>query len=165
MSRKSEYATKNSIWRDEGARSFYVDTKDPKKMLSMGIFIASMYFARDVEKKVERDFGFLHEIQAQEVLNKYYEEYPELCLVLCHLEIHGPLCLIEDSPFCDIDFKSKSLPIIRITPSVTTLGTNLPRFRTDDDVTSYYEDPARIEETATLCKFWLRKFEGLLANM
>ena len=163
--KKLGYAAKDSIWRDEGARSFYIDTKDPKKMLSMGIFIASMYFARNVEKKVERSFGFLHEIQAQRVLDKYYEEYPELCLILCHLKIHGPLCLIEDPPFCNIDFKSKSLPIIRITPAVTTLGTNLMRFRTSNDVTSYYEDPRRIEETATLCEFWLGQFEGLLSAM
>ena len=165
MSKELEYAAKNSIWRDEGARSFYIDTKDPKKMLSMGVFIASMYFARAVERKVGKSFGFLHEIQAQEVLNKYYKEYPELCLILCHLKIHGPLCLIGYPPFCDIDFKSKSLPIIRITPAVTTLGTNLPRFRTSNDVVAYYEDPARIAETATLCGFWLSKFEGLLTSM
>ena len=165
MSKELEYAAENSIWQNEGARSFYVDTKDPKKMLSMGIFIASMYFARAVEKKVEKAFGFLHEIQAQKVLNEYYKEYPGLCLILCHLQIHGPLCLIEDPPFCNIDFKSKSLPIIRITPAVTTLGTNLIRFRNHDDVVAYYEDPHRTEETVALCGFWLRKFEGLLANM
>ena len=55
--------------------------------------------------------------------------------------------------------KSKSLPFIRIRYNLSTLGTDLPRFDTVSDVESYYRDPARIEEIATLCEFWLSQFE------
>ena len=55
--------------------------------------------------------------------------------------------------------KSKSLPFIRIRYNLSTLGTSLPRFDTVSDVESYYRDPARIAEIATLCEFWLSQFE------
>ena len=55
--------------------------------------------------------------------------------------------------------KSKSLPFIRIRYNLSTLGTSLPRFDTVSDVESYYRDPARIAEIATLCEFWLAQFE------
>ena len=55
--------------------------------------------------------------------------------------------------------KSKSLPFIRIRYNLSTLGTSLPRFDTVSDVQSYYRDPARITEIATLCEFWLSQFE------
>ena len=56
--------------------------------------------------------------------------------------------------------KSKSLPFIRIRYNLSTLGTSLPRFDTVSDVESYYRDPARIAEIATLCEFWLSQFEA-----
>ena len=56
--------------------------------------------------------------------------------------------------------KSKSLPFIRIRYNLSTLGTSLPRFDTVSDVQSYYRDPARIAEIATLCEFWLGQFEA-----
>ena len=55
--------------------------------------------------------------------------------------------------------KSKSLPFIRIRYNLSTLGTNLPQFNTVSEVESYYRDPARISEIATLCEFWLSQFE------
>ena len=55
--------------------------------------------------------------------------------------------------------KSKSLPFIRIRYNLSTLGTSLPRFDTVSDVEAYYRDPARIEEIANLCEFWLSQFE------
>ena len=59
--------------------------------------------------------------------------------------------------------KSKSLPFIRIRYNLSTLGTSLPRFDTVSDVESYYRDPARIAEIATLCEFWLAQFEEKVA--
>ena len=59
--------------------------------------------------------------------------------------------------------KSKSLPFIRIRYNLSTLGTSLPRFDTVSDVQSYYRDPARITEIATLCEFWLSQFEEKVA--
>ena len=56
--------------------------------------------------------------------------------------------------------KSRSLPFIRIRYNLSTLGTSLPRFDTVSDVESYYRDPARIAEIATLCEFWLSQFEA-----
>lgn len=55
--------------------------------------------------------------------------------------------------------KSKSLPFIRIRYNLSTLGTSLPRFDAVSDVEAYYRDPARIEEIANLCEFWLSQFE------
>ena len=55
--------------------------------------------------------------------------------------------------------KSRSLPFIRIRYNLSTLGTSLPQFITVSDVESYYRDPARITEIATLCEFWLSQFE------
>ena len=60
--------------------------------------------------------------------------------------------------------KSKSLPFIRIRYNLSTLGTSLPRFDTVGDVESYYRDPARIAEIATLCEFWLSQFEEKVAT-
>ena len=183
MREELKVAAKNTHWWHFGLRAVHFGDENGKdNSMEATIFNESLlcaYYVRNIA------FGELCESGEEWLLNRSYEyllskystEYPELCLILCHLQPFGtlsPLGLASDlayrscanyifgtscdSPLYHADFYSKNIPIIRITSHISTLGTNQPQFSTIDDVKNYYGDEARIEEIAKMCLFWIRKF-------
>ena len=179
MRKELKVAAKNTTWRYIWLRAIYIDGPNT---LECAIFHESLmcaYYVRHllVEKLYEDYDTMLLNHSPEYILRKYSTEYPELSLILLNLGPFGPLSTqgLEsdfvwrseanyvfgascDSPLYRADFYSKNIPIIRITNSIFTLGTNQPKFSTIDDVRDYYRDEARIEEIAKMCMFWLRKF-------
>ena len=176
---KLQVAAKNTTWRYIWLRAIYVDGPNT---LECAIFHESLmcaYYVRNLLIDVlHEDYDtMLLNHSPEYILRKYSTEYPELCLILLNLGPFGPLSPLGlesdfvwrpeanyvfgtscDSPLYRTDFYSKNIPIIRITDNIFTIGTNQPLFSTIDDVKNYYRDPARIEEIAKMCMFWLRKF-------
>ena len=179
MRKELKVAAKNTTWRHIWPRAVYLDGPNT---LEYAIFLESLvcthYVRNSVVKILHEDYDPMLLNHSQEYyIDEYSTDYPELCLILCHLGLFGPLSPIgvasdfvrrggvyrifgisSDSPLHNADFYSKNIPIIRITDDVFTLGTNQPQFSTIDDVQNYYRDPARIEEIVNLCEFWIRKF-------
>ena len=183
MRKESEVAAKNTIWWHFGLRAIYCRCGNiVENSLEATIFYESLmcaYYVRDIVfKELCESYGvWLINRSPEYILSKYSSKYPELCLILCALMPFGtisPVGMASDfdyrscanyvfgthyeSPLYNADFYSKKIPIIRITDSVFTLGTNQPQFSTIDDVEDYYRDDARIEEIAKMCLFWIRKF-------
>ena len=179
MRKEVKVAAKNTVWRYIWLRAIYCDGPNT---LEYAIFHESLicaYYVRDIlVSELHESYGpMLLNHSPEWLIDKYSTEYPELCLILCNLGPFGPLSPIGlgddfvrradvnrifgaqiNSPLHNVDFYSKNIPIIRITDSVFTLGTNQPQFSTIDDVKNYYGDGARIEEIAKMCLFWIRKF-------
>lgn len=178
MRKELKVAAKNTTWRYIWLRAIYTDGPNT---LECAIFHESLMCAYYVRNSVieilreEYDTMLLNH-SPEYFIDKYSDDYPELCLILCNLGPFGPLSpaglssdfvrrggayrifgVALDSPLHDVDFYAKNIPIIRITDNIFTLGTNQPRFSTIDDVKNYYRDDARIEEIADLCEFWIRK--------
>ena len=183
MREELKVAAKNTHWWHFGLRALYFGEENcAKNSLEDTIYRESLlftYYVRDIvfEELSESGEGSLLNRSPEYIIDEYSYEYPELCLILCHLSIFGPLSPIGlatdfvrraavyrifgtscDSPLHNVDFYSENIPIIRITPYVFTLGTNQPQFSTVDDVRDYYCHEARIEEAAKMCLFWIRKF-------
>ena len=183
MREKIKVAAKNTHWWYFGLRALYFgDENSTENSLEDTIYRESLlcsHYVRNIvfEELSESGEEWLLNRSPEYIMDKYSIEYPELCLILFHLSLLGPLSplgvaldfavrgpvmsifgMTFDSPLRDVDFYSKQIPIIRITDSVFTLGTNQPRFSTIDDVKNYYGDEARIEEIAKMCMFWIRKF-------
>ena len=172
-------AAKNTTWRYVWLRAIYIDGLNT---LECAIFHESLmcaYYVRNlVVEMLHDEFDtMLLNRSVEYILRKYSTEYPELCLILLNLGPFGPLSPLgldsdfvwgceanyvfgtrRDSPLYRTDFYSKKIPVIRITNSIFTLGTNQPQFSTIDDVKNYYRDDTRIEEIAKMCEFWIRKF-------
>ena len=181
MGKELEVAAKNTMWLHFGLRAFYFgDEYGIENSIEKAIFRESIRCARCAYNAVvnglygDYDLELLN-ISSEYILKEYSREYPELCLILCFLAVSGPLSpvgcsgdsliaatrvfgTLRNSPLYHADFYSKNIPVIRITDSVFTLGTNLPHFNTVADVKNYYRDRARIEEIAKMCIFWIRKF-------
>ena len=179
MRKELKVAAKNTTWRHIWPRAVYLDGPDT---LEYSIFLESLVCAHYVRNLVieilcEDYDPMLLNHSPEYYIDEYSTDYPELCLILFHLGLFGPLSTLgvasdfvrrggvyrifgisNDSPLHDVDFYSKNIPIIRITDYVFTLGTNQPQFSTIDDVQNYYRDPDRIEEISNLCEFWIRKF-------
>ena len=179
MRKELKVAAKNTTWRHIWLRAIYVDGPNT---LECAIFHESLmcaYYVRNLLIEIlHRDYNtMLLNHSPEHILRKYAIEYPELCLILLNLGPFGPLSTLGlesdfvwrseanyvfgtscDSPLYRVDFHSKNIPIIRITNSIFTLGTDQPRFSTIDDVKNYYRDDARIEEIAKMCMLWIRKF-------
>ena len=179
MREELKVAAKNTTWRYIWLRAIYIDGPNT---LECAIFHESLmctYYVRNLVVKIlHEDYDtMLLNHSPEYFIDKYSTDYPELCLILCNLGPFGPLSPIgiasdfvrrggvyrifgisNDSPLYRADFYAKNIPIIRITDNIFTLGTNQPQFSTIDDVKNYYRDPARIEEIANLCEFWIRKF-------
>ena len=172
-------AAKNTTWRYIWLRAIYVDGPNT---LECAIFHESLmcaYYVRNsLIEMLREDFDTkLLNRSPEYILRKYAAYYPELCLILLNLGPFGPLSPLglesdfvwrseadyafgesQRSPLYRADFYLKNIPIIRITNSIFTLGTDQPRFSTIDDVKDYYRNSARIEEIAKMCMFWIRKF-------
>ena len=172
-------AARNTTWRYIWLRAIYVNGPNT---LECAIFHESLmcaYYVRDLVVEMLRDEfdTALLNHSPEYFIDKYSTEYPELCLILCNLGPFGPLSTVDvasdfvrrggvyrifgisdDSPLYRVDFYSKNIPIIRITDSIFTLGTNQPKFSTIDDVEDYYRCDKRIEEIAKMCEFWIIKF-------
>ena len=179
MREELKVAARNTVWRYIWLRAIYCDGPNT---LECAIFHESLmcaYYVRNsiIEELSESGDEWLLNRSPEYILSKYSTEYPELCLILLNLGPFGPLSPIGaatdlalgscvdyvfgtryESPLHNVDFYSKQIPVIRITDSVFTLGTNQPRFSTIDDVRDYYRHDARIEEIAKMCMFWIRKF-------
>ena len=179
MRKELKVAAKNTTWRYIWMRAIYIDGPNT---LECAIFHESLmcaYYVRNLVIEILREEydTMLLNHSVEYFIDKYSYDYPELCLILCNLGPFGPLSplgvasdfvrrggvyrifgISPDSPLYHADFYSKNIPIIRITDSIFTLGTDQPRFSAIDDVESYYRDPARIEEIAKMCMFWIRKF-------
>ena len=178
MREELEVAAKNTTWRYIWMRAIYIDGPNT---LECSIFHESLmcaYYVRNLVSEIlheEYDTMLLNH-SLEYFIDKYSDDYPELCLILCNLGPFGPLSpagiasdfvrrggayrifgISNDSPLHDVDFYAKNIPIIRITDNVFTLGTNQPRFSTIDDVKNYYRNEERIEEIANLCELWIRK--------
>ena len=173
-----EVAAKNTVWRYIWLRAIYIDGPNT---LECAIFHESLmcaYYVRNLVVEILREEydTMLLNHSPEYFIDKYSDDYPELCLILCNLGPFGPLSplgvapdfvrrggvyrifgISSDSPLYGVDFYSKNITIIRITNSIFTLGTNQPQFNTIDDVQDYYRHEARIEEIADLCEFWIRK--------
>ena len=183
MRKELKVAAKNTHWWHFGLRALYFcDENGIENSLEDTIYRESLlftYYVRNIviEELAESGEEWLLNRSPEYIMDKYSTEYPELCLILFHLSLFGPLSPIGlscdlvlgscvnrifgthyESPLHNVDFYSKGIPIIRITDSVFTLGTNQPQFSTIDDVKNYYRDEARIEEIAKMCMFWIRKF-------
>ena len=172
-------AARNTAWRYIWLRAIYIDGPNT---LECAIFHESLmcaYYVRNlvVEILCEDYDTMLLNRSVEYILRKYSSEYPELCLILLNLGPFGPLSplglesdfvwgneadyvfgISRESPLYRVDFYSKNIPVIRITNSIFTLGTNQPQFLTVDDVKNYYRNDERIEEIARMCMFWIRKF-------
>lgn len=179
MRKELEVAAKNTVWRYIWLRAIYCDGPDT---LECAIFHESLmcaYYVRNIvlEELSESGAELLPNRSPEYIMSKYSTEYPELCLILLNLGPFGPTSPIGlssdfvlrscatyvfgahyDSPLYHANFEALNIPIIRITNSIFTLGTNQPRFSTIDDVRNYYRNDARIEEIAKMCMFWIRKF-------
>ena len=178
MRKELEVAAENTVWRYIWMRAIYLDGPNT---LECAIFHESLlctYYVRNLVVKIlheEYDTMLLNH-SPEYFIDKYSDDYPELCLILCNLGAFGPLSPVglssdfvrrggayrifgisNDSPLHNVDFYAKNIPIIRITNSIFTLGTNQPQFSTIGDVKNYYRDDKRIEEIADLCEFWIRK--------
>ena len=183
MREELKVAAKNTHWRYIWLRAIYFcEENREENSLERTIYSESLlfeYYVRDIVFWALSESGeeSLLNRSPEYIIDKYSYEYPELCLILCHLGLFGPLSPIGfatdfvrraavyrtfgtscDSPLHNVDFYSENIPIIRITPYVFTLGTNQPQFSTVDDVKDYYKHEARIEEAAKMCLFWIRKF-------
>lgn len=182
MRKEFKVAAKNTHWWYFGLRAVYFgDENGVENSIEEIIYrecLLFSYYVRDIVFKelVGSGVESLLNRSPEYIIDKYSYEYPELCLILCHLGIFGPLSPIGlwgdlrhapvdyifgaccDSPLRNVDFYSKNIPIIRIKRIIFSLGTDQPQFSTIDDVCNYYRDKARIEETAELCLFWIRKF-------
>ena len=174
-----EVAARNTTWRYIWLRAIYIDGPNT---LECAIFHESLmcaYYVRNllIEILCEDYDAMLLNHSPEYILRKYSSDYPELCLILLNLGPFGPLSPLGlssdfvwrseanyvfgascDSPLYRTDFYSKNIPIIRITNSIFTIGTDQPQFLTVDDVKNYYRDDKRIEEIAKMCMFWIRKF-------
>ena len=172
-------AAKNTTWRYVWLRAVYLDGPNT---LECAIFHESLmctYYVRNlVVEMLHDEFDtMLLNRSVEYILRKYSTEYPELCLILLNLGPFGPLSPLGldsdfvwrceanyvfvascNSPLYRTDFYSKKIPVIRITNSIFTLGTNQPQFSTIDDTKNYYRDDKRIEEIAKMCMLWIRKF-------
>lgn len=181
MREEVECAVKNTMWLHFGLKAFYFgDEYGIENSIEKAIFRESIFAAYHVSNAVidglcgDYDLGLLN-ASHEYILREYSREYPELCLILCFLRPSGTLSPVGlsgdllvaatrvfgnlcDSPLYRVDFYSKNIPVIRMTPYVFTLGTNQPQFSTVADVKNYYRDKARIEEIAKMCMFWIRKF-------
>ena len=183
MRKELEVAAKNTTWLHFGLRALYFgDEYGLENSMEKTIFRESIRCSCHVANAVidglcgDCDLSLLN-ITQEYILREYSKEYPELCLILCFLRPSGPLSPLGlgsdfawrreanyvfgascDSPLYRVDFYAKNIPVIRITNSIFTLGTNQPRFSTIDDVRDYYRHESRIEEIARMCTFWLRKF-------
>lgn len=179
MREELKVAAKNTVWRYIWLRAIYCDGPNT---LECAIFHESLVCTHYVRNLVVEELDgsgaeSLLNRSPEYIIDKYSYEYPELCLILCNLGPFGPLSPIGlasdfvrrgsvnrifgatfDSPFHDVDFYDKNIPVIRIKPHVFTLGTNQPLFSTIDDVKDYYRHEARIEEIARMCLFWIKKF-------
>ena len=179
MRKELKVAAGNTTWRHIWIRAIYFDGPHT---LEYAIFHESLictYYVRDIlAYELRESFGtMLLNHSLEYLIDKYSDEYPELCLILCNLGPFGPLSPVGlssdfvrradvnrifgmalDSPLHNADFYSKNIPVIRITDSVFTLGTNQPQFLTIDDVKDYYRHEARIEEISKMCMLWIRKF-------
>ena len=176
---ESKVAAKNTTWRYIWLRAIYLDGPNT---LECAIFHESLmcaYYVRHllIEMLHEDHDTMLLNLSPECILRKYSIDYPELCLILLNLGQFGPLSPLGldsdfvwrseanyvfgascDSPLYRTDFYLKNIPVIRITDSVFTIGTNQPQFLTIDDVKNYYRDEGRIEEIARMCMRWVRKF-------
>ena len=181
MREELEVAAKNTMWLHFGLRAVYFgDEYGLGNSMEKTIFCESLWCGYHTANAVidglckDCDLTLLN-LRWEYILMEYFKEYPELCLILCFLCLSGPLSPIGlsgdsliaadrvfgtfcDSPLYRADFYSKNIPVIRITDSIFTLGTNQPQFSTIDDVRDYYRDEERIEEIAKMCMFWIRKF-------
>ena len=184
MSKELEVAAENTHWLHFGMRSI-CHPKDfgLENSIESAIYQESLMMACGVRNDVADELnseGYgvsLLNHSPEYIISKYSIEYPELCLILCHLTLFGPRSPIGatsdwilrgdvnyifgtscNSPLHCANFYRKCIPVIRITNSVFTLGVDLPHFNTVSDVRNYYRDDARIKEIVELCMFWLRKF-------
>ena len=172
-------AAKNTEWRYIWLRAIYVDGPNTLECAIFHESIICAYYVRDILiGELHENYGaMLLNHSPEYILREYSKEYPELCLILLNLGPFGPLSPLGlesdfvwrpeanyvfgiscDSPLYRTEFYSKNIPIIRITNSIFTIGTNQPRFSTIDDVRDYYRHESRIEEIAKMCMFWIRKF-------
>lgn len=183
MRKELKVAAKNTHWWYFGLRALYFgDENRADNSLEETIYFESLmcaYYVRNIvfEELAESGEEWLLNRSPEYIMDKYSIEYTELCFILFHLSLLGPLsplgvatdlavqgrvnCIFGariNSPLHNVDFYDKNIPIIRITNSVFTLGTNQPRFSTIDDVKNYYGDSQRIEEIAKMCLSWIRKF-------
>ena len=183
MREKMKVAAKNTHWWYFGLRALYFGDENGKdNSLEDTIYRESLlcaHYVRNIvfEELSESGEEWLLNRSPEYIMEKYSIEYTELCLILFHLSLLGPLsplgvaldlavrgpvnCIFGariNSPLHNVDFYSKNIPVIRITDSVFTLGTDQPQFSTIDDVKNYYGNEARIEEIARMCMFWIRKF-------
>lgn len=182
MGKGLKVAAKNTHWWHFGLRAVYFgDENGVENSIEEIIYrecLLFSYYVRDIVFKELAESGVesLLNRSAEYIIDKYSYEYPELCLILCHLGILGPLSPIGlwgdlrqsavnhifgascDSPIHNVDFYAKDIPIIRIKRIIFSLGTDQPQFNAVADIEKYYRDSQRIEETADLCLFWIRKF-------
>ena len=181
MRKELEVAAKNTVWRYIWLRAIYCDVEF-KNSLEAKIFYESLmcaHYVRDalIRELSESGYEWILNRSHEYILSKYSTEYPELCLILCALMPFGTISPIGlsgdlalgscvnrifgtscDSPLYHANFEALNIPIIRITDSVFTIGTNQPQFSTIDDIEDYYRDEKRIEEITKMCMFWIRKF-------
>lgn len=181
MKEELEVAARNTMWLHFGLRAVYFgDEYGIENSMEKAIFRESIWCGYHVSNAVIEglyencDLELLN-LCHEYILREYSKEYPELCLILCFLRPYGTLSPVGlsgdllvsatrvfgascDSPLYNVDFYSKNIPIIRITPNIFTLGTNQPQFNSVSDVKNYYRDKERIKEIAKLCEFWIKKF-------
>ena len=181
MRKELEVAAKNTHWWYFGLRSLcHPKDFESENSIEFTIYRESLMCSAKVHDLVIRglcndyDLSLLNH-SLEYILSKYSTEYPELCLILCHLRLFGPLSsagvtdsfsdrtdyifgFSSNSPLYLSNFYRKCVPIIRITPFIFTLGTDQPQFSAVSDVKRYYRDKARIKEITELCEFWIRKF-------
>lgn len=184
MGKELKVAAKNTHWLHFGIRSLcHPNDFEAENSIEFAIYKESLMLACGVRNVVADElnsdgYGLsLLNHSPEYIMEKYSIEYPELCLILFHLSLFGPLSPLgvasdwilrhdidyifgasRNSPLHCANFYRKCIPVIRITSNVFTLGTNQPQFSTVNDVKNYYRDDARIDEIAELCMFWIRKF-------
>ena len=182
MRKELEVAAENTHWWYFGLRAVYFgDEYGIENSIEATIFYESLmcaYYVRNIviEELSESGAEWLLNRSPEYIIDKYSYEYPELCLILCALMPFGTISPIglwqdlrrgpvdrifgisHDSPLHNVDFYSKNIPVIRITDSVFTLGTDQPQFNSVSDVKNYYQNDERIEEIAKMCMFWIKKF-------
>lgn len=183
MREELKVAAKNTHWWYFGLRALYFgDENGEDNSIEDTIYRESLlcsHYVRNIvfEELSESGEEWLLNRSPEYIMDKYSIEYTELCLILFHLSLLGPLSPLGvaldlavrgpvnrifgtriNSPLHNVDFYSKNIPIIRITNHIFTLGTDQPRFDTVSDVKNYYRNDERIEEIAKMCMFWIRKF-------
>ena len=178
MRKELKVAAENTTWRYIWLRAIYTDGPNTLECAIFHEALMCAYYVRHLVAEILRDEfdTMLLNHSPEYFIDKYSIDYPELCLILCNLGPFGPRAPLGigsdfvrrsgvyrifgtscDSPLHHADFYSKNIPIIRITDNIFTLGTDQPKFSTVGDVQDYYRDPARIEEIAKMCEFWIRK--------